>query len=257
MVCPGKMRDPHRFRILNSVELLCGLTLWVVSGIARGEWPHDKGAELMANWLRSILPREEKFFPLFEAHGEQIERGATQLQSLLAQPSHAPSFDQLERTVNDGSKISAQVLDRLRASFVVPFDRADIKEMTVTMQAALKAMMGAATARHAPKLNATADTLPPFGDLIAQAAKDLRTAMPLLEKVDRNTDELHAIRERIADANARTIAQRDTAMMHLFERSGDRIETLAGVRLLDRIALVVDRLDAAADRIDDLVLDYV
>lgn len=211
----------------------------------------------MANWLRTMLPREEKFFPLFEAHAEQIERGAALLQTILAAPADATPFDQLERTIEEGGKLSRQVLDRLRASFVVPFDRADIKEMTVTMQAALKAMMGAANGRRAPKLNGAAQGLAPFGDLIVHSAKDLHKAMPLLEHLDRNTDDLRVICDRISDAHTRAAEQRDVAMMHLFEQGGDPGAMLAGVRLLERIGLVVERIDAAADRIDDLVLDYV
>jgi uncharacterized protein len=211
----------------------------------------------MANWLRNILPREEKFFPLFETHAEQIERGATQLQTILNDPGNAGAFDQLERAVEEGGKISRQVLDRLRASFVVPFDRADIKEMTATMQASLKAMIGAANARRAPKLDGATEVIAPFGDLVVAGARELRRAIPLLENLDRNTEALHDICERIGDTSARTAEQRDAAMMHLFERSGDPVATLAGVRLLERIGLVVERLDAAADRIDDLVLDYV
>lgn len=211
----------------------------------------------MTNWLRSILPREEKFFPLFDAHGDLIERGATQLQAILENPGEPAPFDQLDRTIEEGDKISRQVLERLRASFVVPFDRADIKEMTVAMQAALKAMMGAATARRSPRLDGVAAVLPPFGERIVALAGDVRQAVPLLEGLDRHTEQLHQLCQRIGDGHAALVEQRDAAMMQLFDGGSDPVAMLAGVRLLERVTLVAERLDAVADRIDDLVLDYV
>lgn len=211
----------------------------------------------MTNWLRSILPREEKFFPLFENHAELIDRGAAQLNRILENPGEAAPFDQLDRTIDEGDKISRQVLERLRASFVVPFDRADIKEMTVAMQSSLKAMMGAATARRSPRLDGVAKVLPPFGARIAALAGDVRTAIPLLEGLDRNTEQLHQLCQRIGDGHADLVEQRDAAMMQLFDGGSDPVAMLAGVRLLERVTLVAERLDAVADRIDDLVLDYV
>ncbi|WP_313537503.1 DUF47 family protein [Sphingomonas sp.] len=211
----------------------------------------------MTNWLRSILPREEKFFPLFDAHAEHIARGAAQLQAILANPGESAPFDQLERTIAEGDKLNRQVLERLRASFVVPFDRADIKEMTVAMQAALKAMMGAATARRSPRLDGAASLLPPFGERIVALGDNVRQAIPLLEALDRNTEQLHQICQRIGDGYAALVEQRDAAMMQLFDGGSDPVAMLAAVRLLERVTMVAERLDGVADRIDDLVLDYV
>lgn len=210
----------------------------------------------MTNWLRKIMPKEEKFFPLFNDHADKIADGAEALRSVL---SEHPSADaDLDRILKDGGETSRRILDGIRGTFVTPFDRADIKEMTTSMQATLVEMAAVAKARRSPKLNGAASDLAPFGDLIADCARELKRGVKLLEEVDKHADDLRRMRDRIGAARERMSDLRDAATLGLFEHGGDDpIAALAGVRFLERIGSVVERFDAVADHIDDLVLDHV
>jgi uncharacterized protein len=210
----------------------------------------------MANWLRTLMPKEEKFFPLFDAHAELLAKGAQELRKLLQSPDG--DGNALDQVAADGERTARDILGRLRGSFVTPFDRTDIKELTATMQAALNDMAAVGRTRRLPVQDGGAEALGAMGDQIVEGAGQLRDGVKLLEKVDRHADELRQMRERVGDVRARVVGKRDEALLNLFGQQGqDPLATLGALTFLERVGAVADRLDAAADRIDDLVLDHV
>ena len=207
----------------------------------------------MANWLRKLMPKEEKFFPLFNQHAEAIDGAAAQLRALLGSKG-GDGKDALDRQVEQGRKAATHVLDQIRHSFVTPFDRSDIKEMTASMQSLLEDMQSVARS-HA---NAAGIGLDPFGQLIVDCAKELRSGVALLHDFEKHADDLRRMRDKIADLRRRMLVEREDAMLALLTRgAGDAVGTLGASRLLQRVGDIVERFDEVADHIDDLVLDHV
>jgi uncharacterized protein len=210
----------------------------------------------MPNWLRAVMPREEKFLPLFDQHAEIVERGAVALRKLLL--SDEPDAAELNGIAAEGERAAGDILQRLRASFVTPFGRGQIKEMVVTLQAALDDMTAAARARRLKAPQPVNEAMRDMGEIIVACAGEVRQGVQLLDKVDRHIDPLHAMRERVAAHRARMLALRDDALLALFGLAGQEpAATLAGLTVLERVSAVAERYDDAADRIDDLVLDHV
>lgn len=207
----------------------------------------------MANWLRKLLPRQEKFFPLFNRHAEAIAEAAEQLKASLQRGGERSGGD-LDRFVKEGGETAQTILDSIRGSFVTPFDRADIKEMTASMQGLLEEMQAVVRSK---RNGATVD-LGGFGDLIVECARELKRGIEQLEKVDKHADDLKKMRDKIGDLRGRMSEMRDEAMLKLFEHGADDpMAALAGTKLLERVGGVVERFESVADHIDDLVLDHV
>lgn len=212
----------------------------------------------MANLLREILPREAKFFPLFDQFAALLEDGAKALKPVLGVGGDDASADTLARVAQQGNTLKREILDHLRHSFVTPFDRPDIKGFAAAAHAALAQMAAVAKARRGLKLGDAAPDLAEVGDLIAKAAGELRRAVPLLEKVDQNADALRSARDTVGDLRASIAERCDDALIRLLAEGGDDAgATLAAVHFVERVGAVGERLDDVADRVDDLVLDHV
>ena len=207
----------------------------------------------MANWLRKLMPKEEKFFPMFNEHAEAIDQAAIQLRVLLGSKDN-DGADSLDRHVDQGREATTRILDQIRHSFVTPFDRSDIKEMTSSMQSLLEDMQSIARAHaHASEVG-----LDSFGQLIVDCAKELRAGVARLQDFEKHADELRRMRDKIADLRTRMLVEREDAMLALLTRgSGDAVGALGASRLLQRVGDIVERFDEVADHIDDLVLDHV
>ncbi|TIR43500.1 MAG: DUF47 family protein, partial [Mesorhizobium sp.] len=83
----------------------------------------------MLGWFRRLLPREDRFFELFERHSRTVVGGAEALEQLL----QGRDIDRWCQTIVDledeADGITAEVLLAVRRSFITPFDRGDIKDL--------------------------------------------------------------------------------------------------------------------------------
>src|SRR3954452_14654146 len=84
----------------------------------------------MLDWFRALLPKEERFFDLFEQHATLVVAGAESLRAALEGGPDLPQHLQavVERE-NEADAITREVLLAVRRSFITPFDRGDIKDL--------------------------------------------------------------------------------------------------------------------------------
>ena len=79
------------------------------------------------NWFQALMPKEGRFFDLFERHAETLCAGAGSLHRLLEggpeTPEHGAAVAKHE---NDADEITREVMLLVRRTFITPFDRADI-----------------------------------------------------------------------------------------------------------------------------------
>src|SRR4051794_40709304 len=95
----------------------------------------------MLSWFQALLPREQKFFDLFEAHAATLKAGAASLRSLLNGGEGVPLYcAEVARYEDDADHITREVLLAVRRTFITPFDRSDIRELISSMDDAIDQM---------------------------------------------------------------------------------------------------------------------
>ena len=77
------------------------------------------------------MPRERQYYALFRTDMDNVMAGLTVLRALLSgahdQADHANSLQEIEHR---GDDITHSIIDHLNKSFVTPFDRQDILDLT-------------------------------------------------------------------------------------------------------------------------------
>ena len=178
----------------------------------------------MLGWFHKLLPREEKFFELFERHSETVVAGAEALRALLdggeAVPRHYQTIMDREQ---DADNITREVLITVRRTFITPFDRGDIKDLITSMDNAIDQMQKTAKGVMLFDQREFTPCMREMGDAIVQCAKLVREAMPRLRSINTEatrladiTEEISALEGKADDLHdpgpARTVSgQRDTA----------------------------------------------
>lgn len=95
----------------------------------------------MLGWFRKLLPREDKFFELFEAHSQTVLGAADALKALLAGEGDAAAHcDRIVALEDRADDITRDVMLAVRRSFITPFDRGDIKDLIQSMDDAIDMM---------------------------------------------------------------------------------------------------------------------
>ena len=143
----------------------------------------------MLGWFHKLLPREEKFFDLFERHSETVVAGAEALRALLdggeAVPRHYQTIMDREQ---DADNITREVLIAVRRTFITPFDRGDIKDLITAMDNAIDQMQKTAKGVMLFDQREFTPCMREMGDAVVTCAKLVREAMPLMKSINSRGD---------------------------------------------------------------------
>src|ERR1700694_3040459 len=81
-----------------------------------------------------LLPKEGRFFDLFNAHAAQVVRAGQELKALM---EHYEEREQHDRIIDDAEhaadRITAEAIRRLPTSFITPLDRDHIHQLVNAM----------------------------------------------------------------------------------------------------------------------------
>ncbi|MFE1598971.1 DUF47 domain-containing protein [Methylobacterium sp. ID0610] len=214
----------------------------------------------MLNWFRALMPREDRFFDLFERHSHTLVAGAEALQELLKGGEAVPHYCQIiaERE-HDADEISREVLLAVRRSFITPFDRSDIKDLIQSMDDAIDQMHRTAKTIALFELRSFDPIMRDMGDTILEAAQLTAEAVPLLNKVGPHAARLSALTEQMVRVEGRSDVLHEQGLKALYQTHGrsDPMAYIIGSEILGHLEDAVDRFEDVANEISGIMIENV
>jgi predicted phosphate transport protein (TIGR00153 family) len=211
----------------------------------------------MMKWFRYLLPREDKFFDLFNAHSAVLVAGAEALQQLLEGGEEVERHGQrIVKLENEADEVTRSVLLAVRRSFITPFDRGDIKDLIQSMDDAIDMMQKTVMLferRHfEPQMRE-------MGSLIVEAAKLTAEAIPLLQNIALNSARLSALAEEVMKVEERADELHDQGLKALIQAHGasDPMAYIIGSEIYSELERVVDRFEDVANEISGVMIENV
>jgi predicted phosphate transport protein (TIGR00153 family) len=214
----------------------------------------------MLGWFRAMLPREDRFFDLFERHSRILVSGAEALQALLEGGDNVePRCREIVALENQADEITREVLLAVRKSFITPFDRGDIKDLIQSMDDAIDMMHKVTKMVTLFEQTTFEPRMKEMGAVIVDAARLTAEAVPLLEKVGANVTRLGALAEEITKVEERADWLHDAGLKELFQGQGrtDAMAWIIGSELYGQLEKVVDRFEDVANEISGIVIENV
>ena len=211
-------------------------------------------------FFQALLPREEKFFPLFDAHARTIVHGAQALRDLLQGGAGVPeACARIMAHENDADDIARAVLLSLRRSFITPFDRGDIKDLISLMDDAIDQMQKTAKAITMFEVTSFEPHMQQMADVILRCAELTVEAVGMLGAMRDKSVRLNAIAEEITKLEDQADELNDIGIKALFlkHRNGDAMAFIVGNEIYDHLEKVVDRFEDVANRISGIVIEQV
>lgn len=212
----------------------------------------------MGGVIQRILPREDKYFDLFERQAEVLVSAADALATMLAGGQLAESLEQIRKLETTADDITRDVLTAVRRSFITPFDRSAITSLISSMDDAVDEIWHTAktvriygVGEFEPQMRASAD-------LAREAARLVREAIPLMRNIGRNAARLHEITEAIVHLEGRADGFHDEGLAALYQQHGVErpIVFFVGRELYRYVERVLDRFQDVADEIQGIVIDH-
>jgi predicted phosphate transport protein (TIGR00153 family) len=135
----------------------------------------------------NFLPKEERFFELFEDQGRNIVQGADLLVKLVANHTQAEELrQQIEEVEHEGDITTHEIADRLNRTFVTPFDHEDIHELAGRLDDILDNIEATADRMFLYEAGEASQEMVDLAEVLADAAKAVAKAVAGLSDIGKN-----------------------------------------------------------------------
>ena len=202
-----------------------------------------------------FIPREERFFELFDEQAKNIVKGAELLVELVSRPAEAAELrSQIEEVEHEGDITTHEIADRLNRTFVTPFDHEDIHALAGRLDDILDNIEATADRMYlyeageaTPEMMNLSDTLLEAVKMLAKAVaglSDMKNARRILDYCI----EIHRL-ENIGDEQSRR------ALANLFQGT-DALYALKWKEIYDHVENAIDKCEDVASIVEGIVVKH-
>ena len=214
----------------------------------------------MFRWFQALMPREDRFYTLFNQHAAIVLQGAQALRQVLnGGPGTVEAAQRVMALEVQADSVARDVLLLVRRTFVTPLDRVDIKDLISALDDTIDQMQKTAKAIMLFEVETLDSEMRQMGDEILEAAKLTVHAVELLSTVRENSPRLNALSEEIIRLEDEADTLNDKGIKTLFKRhrQGNAMDYIVGIEIYDHLEKVMDRFEDVANRISGIVIEQV
>jgi uncharacterized protein len=218
----------------------------------------------MLGWFQALMPKEERFFTLFEKHAAIVVAGAEALRGLLQGGETIEDYcKQLFQREAEADDVTREVLIAVRRSFITPFDRTDIQDLISSMDDAIDQMNKTAKTIVLFEIRSFEPQMQQMSEIILQSAKLVLEAVPLLSSIGANATRVNALTTKLItiEEEADDIYNRGLKALflanHQENNQGGAMKFIVGSELYGHLEKVVDRFEDVANEINSIVIDQL
>jgi len=200
----------------------------------------------------NLIPREVRFFDLFDRQSEHIIRAAGVLHELVHNFSDARAkAHAIKEIEHQGDLITHEIVRRLNTTFITPIDREDVHALATRLDDVLDYIEAAAERLVVYRIKEPTSACRAMAEVIVQQTHSMDRAIKCLRTMDQSFHE-HAVEvnrlENTADALLRD------SLAALFEEQGDPIEVIKWKEIYETMEIVTDRCEDVANVIEGIIL---
>jgi len=204
----------------------------------------------------SFIPREQKFFDLFEQSARNMVKTAQELKGMVHAcediKERVATISELE---HEGDTITHQIIAQLHSTFVTPFDREDIALLAQSLDDVTDFIHAAADAMFIYKIECPTTRAIELADIIVQAATEIEKVMPQL----RRPRELKQVLPQCVEINRlENAADRvfRSARGELFDESTDVAHIIKWREIYEYMESATDRCEDVANVLEGVALKH-
>jgi predicted phosphate transport protein (TIGR00153 family) len=206
--------------------------------------------------LNKLMPREGKFFDLFNAHAAQIAEGGRALAQLFtnfeAAATHAERIDAAE---HGADKITHETISLLHKTFITPIDRDQIHQLINNMDDILDLIQDTAESIVLYDIRRVSPEAQQLAQICQMTCDRVKAAVGLLSDL-RNPEAILKTCEEIDRLESDADRVMRTAMSRLFREEPDVKQLIKLRSIYELLELITDRCEDVANIIEGIVLEH-
>jgi uncharacterized protein len=216
----------------------------------------------MLGWFQALMPKETRFFDMFERHAAIVIQGAEAMRLLFQGGDVERYCREISARETEADDVTREVLTAVRRTFITPFDRTDIQDLATTLDDAIDQMNKTAKIVTLFEIRTFEPQMLQMSELALQASRLVHEAMPLLANIGKNASRLNDLTAEIIrlEEESDTLHEQGRRALFLASRQAspqDPMRFVIGTEIYDHLEKVVDRLEDVSKEISALVVDHL
>lgn len=202
----------------------------------------------------NILPKEGKFFELFEAQAQHNVEAAKLFQELVKNWSlDSDLFHRLQDIEHEADITTHEIFDRLNRTFITPFDREDIHALGSELDDVVDIVQSVASRMQLYHVDRTNEQLVLLVSIVVDATENMRKAIGELRKSEksRRIQDYCIEINRLENAGDRALEQ---ALSKLFEGTPDPLYVIKWKEIYEGIEAAIDKCEDVANTIESILV---
>ena len=206
--------------------------------------------------LNKLMPREGKFFDLFNAHAAQIVEGGRALAQLFtnfeAAATHAERIDVAEHSAD---KITHETIALLHKTFITPIDRDQIHQLITNMDDVLDLIQDTAESIVLYDIRRVSPEAQQLAQICQMTCDRVKAAVGLLANLS-DSEAIMKTCEEIDRLESDADRVMCSAMSRLFREESDVKQLIKLRSIYELLELITDRCEDVANIIEGIVLEH-
>jgi len=207
--------------------------------------------------LKIFVPTDHAFFPMFRDSASNLVKTA----HLLKAQMNASGLDEKERINREiknyehiGDEITNHTFEQLNKSFITPFDREDIHELTGNIDDVVDSINSISRRICLYKLDSVAPIFVEMADLIISAAKEIELCVSHLEHAASKRNEIIGACKRVKDIEHKADELYLDGIANIFENEQDTKAVITNSKILENLERCVDEAEDVTDTIQTILI---
>jgi len=207
--------------------------------------------------LKIFVPKDHSFFPLFESDAQNLVKVAKLLKELVAS-NDADNHERLYKEIKDvehlGDEITDNTYKQLNKSFITPFDREDIHQLTSNIDNVVDSINGISRRVCLYKPKKLIPAYKVIADLIYEAAIEIEKAIHCLKDPVANKEKITKACIRVKEIEHEADELYFIGVSELFEKEEDPKELLKNNKILEIFERCVDEEEDVTDTLKAILI---
>ncbi len=202
-----------------------------------------------------LMPREGRFFDLFNDHAALVLEGARELDLFLGdlgnREAHSQNVSAIEKKAD---KITHDTIQLLHQTFVTPLDREDIHKLISNMDDILDLMEDVAECVVLYDVTAIPDAARKLAEIGVSCAEKVKQAVGMMSNLD-NSQAILKVCGEIDTLESEADRVLRSAMSKLFRDEPDTRQLIKLKAIYELLESITDRAEDTANVIEGIVLE--
>ena len=209
------------------------------------------------SFLKFFVPKDHSFFPLFESDAKNLLKASELLKELMSSTDFV-EHERIHKEIRDvehiGDEITIKTYEQLNKSFITPFDREDIHELTANIDDVVDTINGIGRRVCLYKPKKLIPIYKEMADLIYEAAKELEIAIHSLKDPVSNKKKISKACDKVREIEHKADELYFVGIAELFEKEEDPKELLKNNKILEMLERCVDEEEDVTDTLKAILI---